>query len=207
MKDIYIVEGVNDYLFLKEIIKNKTQKIKSYSNDTNQKLKKNRTHIRSGEKDALNSFTGPYSPHNILIKIENGNKNVFKFLPNIINITFNKKDIKIITLFDLDSDDADKIFKDVENKITSKILQQGNLQLINMKNDCDLHLHQRTYKLSKGNQTLFEINFLAFHSSLETEIYKKYNVNLHYIHNTERKTEIIVNYCTHFRPYDILLEL
>ena len=201
VKHIYIVEGINDCVFLNKIISAKYGEIKCYSIDIN----KDSINVRNNP--VFNTFIAEYSPYDILIISETGKSKLLKLLHNIVNITLNVTDIKIIILFDLDSNTADEEFKNIEKTIKSYIPNSIKLDPAISHDIHNATLHQRVYRLTKRNVRLLDLNFLAFNPSLESAIYNEYKVDVHKAGNHIKKNELIERYSVLFSPDDILLEL
>jgi hypothetical protein len=120
-KSIIIVEGSNDLKFICKLLSCSSQNnIKPYDNGGNKNQKKD------NETNILRNFIQPKSPHNILIKAEQGKNNVFSLVNNIINFVFEHYDLELYIIFDHDN-------KNPEDDITDFIKKIKANKMINSK--------------------------------------------------------------------------
>jgi hypothetical protein len=124
-KTIIIVEGSNDLKFICKLLSCCTQNnIKLYDNGGNKNQKKD------NETNILRNFIQPKSPHNIIIKAEQGKNNVFSLVNNIINFVFEHYDLKLYIIFDHDNKNpGDDIHNFIEKIKANKMINSNSFDI------------------------------------------------------------------------------
>jgi hypothetical protein len=178
VKQIVILEGANDSLFVETVIK-KEKTTGCVYKKFNFEEERKRNSEKAIETNVISSFLSPSSPYHILLKEEHGKGRLFKLFPGIL-LQITHANSNLIFMFDADSKDIDMQL----NKLFGKIYQRNKSLKIEKKDERVIKtgLRKRCYVITKafGNkykQLIGNFTALIFDESLE-KLIKKNFVNI-----------------------------
>ena len=175
MKFLFLLEGKNDLIFLKEIIANNTHSSISpifYSNRGNKSSKKNQ------ETDMLRNLCSYGSNYNLLVKEEEGRSVVINLFINlVVNFLPLNNNLCATVLFDHDSRDPDVDIQSINNNIKSRTSGKFGFEPASSKKRIVEGFYRRDFLLFLyGGQEKFpkaSFSFATFDTSLEKVLSKR----------------------------------